>query len=467
MVTVAGEVSLISCFPGFQRPSHPMLHVGVVSKSQVPKIEIGGHSQLPSGGTRHSLDYCTDSYVETAIGFGYFETLISRGDKAEIDKEKQRLQALNSYIETVGEMSPFVFLDMAEETIDLLDRISQALPDQNQAMSELMKAFNTQAISDSIIYHFRLLASSWLKGNREAYADFITSDRGINGYCETTIQQHNREIEHLGLTLLVNVLLKPAGFVLEVAYLDRSPGVLVNTFRFPEEANGQDPSALGSMIHLLFRPDHYDILYPATAEIEVHRVETTFQGGFIPGSVGISGYSGLGALSLIPGFGAPPEGLSAPTGSPLTSYSSSSPGSSASWMHSLPETPQQQAQQIPTAPVPVSAPAPALVPQTHPLRFSEYCQLREYTDNDTWHEPAFQSSTFRNSHFNTAHYNNPNFQPEEYRPGCDESDVPARGPGRKRGSVSKGERDRKIWQVGMVCWQNDRPLVIYNPEPSV
>ena len=52
-------------------------------------------------------------------------------------------------------MSPFVFMDMTEETIELLDRILQALPDQDQAMSELMKAFNTQATSDSIIYHFR------------------------------------------------------------------------------------------------------------------------------------------------------------------------------------------------------------------------------------------------------------------------------------------------------------------------
>lgn len=417
------------------------------------------------------MRYCTDSQVETAIGFGYFETLISRGDKAQIESEKQRLQALNSYIETVGEMSPFVFLDMAEETIDLLDRISQALPDQDQAMSELMKAFNTQETSDSIIYHFRLLASSWLKGNREAYAAFVTSDRGIDGYCETTIQQHNREIEHLGLTLLVNVLLKPAGFVLEVAYLDRSPGVLVNTFRFPEEANGQDPSALGSMIHLLFRPDHYDILYPARTEIQVHRVDTTFQAGYVPNNVGLSGYSdsGLGVLSLIPGFGAPPEGLpplvDAITGSPLTSYSSSSPGST--WMPSpFPETPRQQTQQTqqaPTAPVPVAA--PVLVPQTHPLRFSEYCQLPEYVDNDTWREPTFQSSTFKNSHFNVAHYNNPNFQPEEYRPGCDESDVPTKGPGRKRGSVSKNERDRKIWQV--MCWENDRPLVLYNSDPSV
>ncbi|KAK4218969.1 peptidase C65 Otubain-domain-containing protein [Rhypophila decipiens] len=369
-----------------------------------------------------------------AIGFGYFETLITSCDKAQVEAEKLRMTRLNDYIETVGGMSPYIFLDMSEETIELLGRISDALPDRARAMAELMEAFNNPDISNSIIYHLRLLASSWLRGHSEDYSNFIEEGLGVDGYCETKIQQVNREIEHVGIDLLVNVLLKPVGFVLEIAYLDRSPGSQVNHFRFPSEANHQHPSALGPMIHLLFRPDHYDILYPPQMDIQVHRVNT-FQPSFMASPVGIPDYSSpdLQTLSsLIPGFGGPPPGLApfvdATAGSPLTSYTSS-PGST--WMPSpFTETAQAQAAPVPVA---VPAPTPAL---TYHLRLSEYCQMPEYVENVTSREPAFQTSTFRNSHFNVAHYNNPNFQPEEYKPESDECDLPpTKASGRKRGSV--------------------------------
>ncbi|KAM7205259.1 Peptidase C65 Otubain domain containing protein [Rhypophila sp. PSN 637] len=372
---------------------------------------------------------------ELAIGFGYFETLITSCDKAQVEAEKLRMTRLNDYIENVGGMSPYIFLDMSEETIELLGRISDALPDRARAMAELMEAFNNPDISNSIIYHLRLLASSWLRGHSEDYSNFLEEGLGVDGYCETKIQQVNREIEHVGIDLLVNVLLKPVGFVLEIAYLDRSPGSQVNHFRFPNEANHQHPSTLGPMIHLLFRPDHYDILYPPQMDIQVHRVNT-FQPSFMASPVvGIPDYSSpdLQTLSsLIPGFGGPPPGLApfvdATAGSPLTSYTSSP---SSTWMPSpFPETAQAQAAPVSVA---VPAPTPAL---TYHLRLSEYCQMPEYVENVTSREPAFQTSTFRNSHFNVAHYNNPNFQPEEYKPESDECDfAPTKASGRKRGSV--------------------------------
>ncbi|KAL6859229.1 hypothetical protein J3F83DRAFT_717548 [Trichoderma novae-zelandiae] len=37
-------------------------------------------------------------------------------------------------------------------------------------------------------------------------------------------QTFNREIEHLGIVGLANLLLRPIDIVLEIAYLDRSPG---------------------------------------------------------------------------------------------------------------------------------------------------------------------------------------------------------------------------------------------------
>ncbi|KAJ4298790.1 hypothetical protein N0V88_003823 [Collariella sp. IMI 366227] len=333
-------------------------------------------------------------------------------------------------------LSSFLLEDFVSGTQELLERLAELINDRTQAMRELVKAFNDQSISSSILYHFRLLASTYLKNNRDTYGAFVTTDSGVDGYCQEVLERHGVEIDHLGLTLLVNVLLKPVDFVLEVAYLDRSPGPEVNTYRFPEEANNRHASELGAIIHLLYRPDHYDLLYaPEPVNLQVHRVGGFSQSYEIQNTpMGLHSYGGLDfqhLSSIIPGFGTPTSSL-APlldtNPSPLTAYS---PSPASPWVSTPYVEPIQQAP--PPPPLPVSTPAPQ--PQTHPLRFSEYCQLREYTENNTWRDQTLQTSMFKNSHFNVAHYNNPNFQPEEYRPGAEEHDTPPRSSGRKRGSV--------------------------------
>ena len=269
-----------------------------------------------------------------AIAFGYFEALVNGGGKNQVDAEKQRLVSLNSWIENVGGISPYVFMDMADETFDLFDKISQAIGDRDRAMSQLLATFNNRETSNCILYHFRLLASTWLKANPDDFVDFVHAEGGIDSYCENTLQRHGQEIEHLGLTLLYNALLKPAGFVLEVAVLDRSAGSQVNTIRFPEEATGQHPSELGPIIHLLFRPTHYDLIYPVNMNIQVNRVATFSQSYEIANTpMAMHSYqpTDMQPLAmLIPGFGGPSSGLSpvldATANSPLTSYTSS-PGS--------------------------------------------------------------------------------------------------------------------------------------------
>jgi ubiquitin thioesterase protein OTUB1 len=364
--------------------------------------------------------------------------LVKSGSKDRIEAERVRLGEMTGLLENVGGFSPYVFQDFVDETLALLERMANLVgqQSQDQAMAELLDAFNTTEVSNSVMYHFRMLASSHLKGNRDTYGAFVTTPSGVDGYCSEVLERHGVELDHLGLTLLVNVLLKDAGFVLEVAYLDRSPGSAVNTYRFPEEANNQHPSELGPMIYLLYRPDHYDILYvPEPVDVQVHRVATfshSYEIESSPISLGNFGAVDMHTLSLIPGFGAPAPSLGPmldTTQSPLTTYT---PSPVSPWVSSPYVEPVQQP---PPAPLPVPVPTPAPAPQTHPLRFSEYCQLREYVDNNTWREQTLQTTTFKNSHFNVAHYNNPNFQPEEYKPGAEDHDTPPRASGRKRGSV--------------------------------
>jgi len=411
-------------------------HTRIIGRFKATGTAAGGVSRTrPVHRAHGSTVYKGPADSEpAAIGFGYFETLVKTCNKAGILAERQRLEDLNALIENIGGFAPYVFQDFVDETLALLQKLADLAGHPKQAMEELREAFNALDISNSVMYHFRMLASSYLKANRDTYGAFVTSDAGVDGYCHEILERHNVELDHLGLTLLVNVLLKDAGFVLEVAYLDRSPGSEVNTYRFPEEANNRHPSELGPIIHLLYRPDHYDILYvPEPVNLQVHRVASFSQSYEIessPMTMQNFGAADLQTLSLIPGFAGQTPGF-APmldtSPSPLTTYS---PSPVSPWVSSPYVDPVQQA---PPPPLPVPTPAPA--PQTHPLRFSEYCQLREYVDNHRWREQTLQTTTFKNSHFNVAHYNNPNFQPEEYKPGADDHDPPPRASGRKRGSV--------------------------------
>ncbi|CAK7269464.1 hypothetical protein SEPCBS119000_003581 [Sporothrix epigloea] len=196
-----------------------------------------------------------------ATGFCYFEALIHNGDADLIVREKTRLLELNGYIREVGGYDPYVYEDMVEETEILFGAILNTLPDAENAIRVLTEAFNDEAVSNAIIYHLRLLAASYLKGNVETYEGFITHDGGVVGYCQDWIERPNCEIDHLRLELLASVLLKPSDIVLEIAYLDRSHGSKVTVYKFPEENNSRPEETVSMHISLLFRPDHYDILY--------------------------------------------------------------------------------------------------------------------------------------------------------------------------------------------------------------
>src|ERR1700692_658918 len=123
------------------------------------------------------------------------------------------MTSLNNLLTTVGGFEEWLFEDMVAETTNLLRDLADLVPSSPRAAEELLRQrFNNREISDSIVYHLRLLASSWLKGNRTSYQDFIPDGLGVDGYNKDWIEPVNQEIDHLGITLLIDILLKPIGF---------------------------------------------------------------------------------------------------------------------------------------------------------------------------------------------------------------------------------------------------------------
>ncbi|EFX02271.1 ubiquitin thiolesterase [Grosmannia clavigera kw1407] len=201
------------------------------------------------------------SILGDAIGFCYFEALIHTENMDRIKNERSRLQSLNDYIRDVGHYNPYVYEDMVEETDNLFVKIINAMPETDKAATALTNIFNDANSGNAIIYHLRLLVASYLKGNALLYQDFLIHPDGLEGYCQEYIERPNCEIDHVRIEILANILLKPPDIVLEIAYLDRSVGSNVPLYRFPQENNNREENSIDLRISLLFRPDHYDILY--------------------------------------------------------------------------------------------------------------------------------------------------------------------------------------------------------------
>ncbi|KAM0345502.1 hypothetical protein ACHAPU_006429 [Fusarium lateritium] len=394
-----------------------------------------------------------------AIGFSYFEKLVESGDQAKIEGEVARLMSMNHLLGTVGCYQ--YYEDWADEMFDLLREVAQNVHNPQFAHALINDKWNDRNVADGLIYYLRLLAGTYLKAHAAGFDPFITEYNGVQGYCSQCIDIPNREIEHLGIEALSNVLLKPIDVILEVVYLDRSVGTEANIHRFPGELNGQDVSNLGT-INLLFRPDHYDILYKGVA-VQVFRVNGfTHNTNITTDQPDLGQYATMNfdALSIIPGFSnsAALGGLGHIAPPPSNSMSESfSSVQHSPWMSSFPESLPSSTQRItapqpppimaspqsPTPPASISgssaiAPSPAMVsasgpgPQsTLPMRTASSYHIRfspvqlDYDEGkNNFPESTFQvtTNTFKNSIWNRAHYCNPNFHPEEWSPDDEHTD---------------------------------------------
>lgn len=337
--------------------------------------------------------------------------------------------------------------DMIDETIELLRTL--ALNAQNPAagMNQLMARFSDEGVDNAIIYHMRLLAAATIKADPTPYDAFIPHNIGTEEFVKSSIELPNQEIEQIGINLLVKALLEPAGLSLEIAYLDRTPGSEVNTYRFPETTSPDDPSTLC----LLFRPDHYDIVYrrPQPPPIQVNRAMNFTNQLQITATPAMGAYSSVDITplaSLMPVFGelSSMSPMGGTQDAPLPANYSSSGAQPWQVVSSLPNQMAPPAISRPfTAPdvppppttrptiQPVhSLPSTVAIEVEHPVRFSKY-NYPKLCEESGFSEPQFRTSAFRNSHHNKAHYNNDQFQPELYNPN-DESG--GRSGHRKRGS---------------------------------
>ncbi|XP_062132496.1 ubiquitin thioesterase otubain-like [Drosophila sulfurigaster albostrigata] len=183
-----------------------------------------------------------------SFAYSYLEHLIS--NSLAYHKFRVLAEGFKDKLMRLGFPS-FTLEDFHATFIDVINRVCPDTPGGIQrARHELHCLFNNQRYSDYVIVYLRLITSGQLQADAEFYQHFIEGNLSIEEFRHQEVEPMFKESDHIHIIALCAAL----GVGVRVEYLDRGEGGTVKTHDFPE---GCQP-----MVYLIYRPSHYDILYP-------------------------------------------------------------------------------------------------------------------------------------------------------------------------------------------------------------
>lgn len=187
-----------------------------------------------------------------AFGYAYFESLLADSDPQQTELDKFIKFTKQSKDELIDLGLPSVTIeDFYEVFLDVLVSIKDGLISNGD---QLLERFCDQAISDYIVVYFRLITSGYLQRNADTFANFIVGTSSIVDFCKTEVEPMYKESDHIHVVAITSALEVRT----RIIYMDRgSSADSVNAHDFPEQELPVKPR-----IHLLYRPGHYDVLYP-------------------------------------------------------------------------------------------------------------------------------------------------------------------------------------------------------------
>lgn len=133
--------------------------------------------------------------------------------------------------------------------MDVVNRIDNCT-DEQTALQLLHEQFNDSGYSDYMVVYLRLITSGQLQKEETFYQHFIEGNRSVVDFCHQEVEPMFKESDHIHIIALCSAL--DAG--VRVEYMDRGEGGVVIAHNFPENVQPN--------VFLLYRPGHYDILYP-------------------------------------------------------------------------------------------------------------------------------------------------------------------------------------------------------------
>ncbi|KAL8519939.1 hypothetical protein ACS0TY_010755 [Phlomoides rotata] len=196
--------------------------------------------------------------------FAYLEHILETQDHAEVDRIKASVEECRKTLLSLG-TAEFTFEDFFALFLEQLDNVLSGNED-SISHDELLQRSRDQSVSDYVVMFFRFITSGEIKKRSEFYEPFVQglTNSTVEQFCKSSVDPMGEESDHIHITALSDAL----GVPIRIAYLDRSHddkgSVSVNHHDFTPTVGDLTGAtvALKPFITLLYRPGHYDILYP-------------------------------------------------------------------------------------------------------------------------------------------------------------------------------------------------------------
>ena len=179
-----------------------------------------------------------------SLGFRYFQLLLQA--ETELKRFKDKIAGSAKEMADLGFPS-FTVQDFYDNFMETLEKLGSEI---KSADPDLCDLYNDQGLSDYLVVFLRLLTSMQLQKECEFYQNFMEGGQTVAEFCNTDVEPMYRESDHIHIIALTAA----TGINVRIIYLDRGSNKEASIHDFPE---GSKPE-----ITLLYRPGHYDILYP-------------------------------------------------------------------------------------------------------------------------------------------------------------------------------------------------------------
>lgn len=206
--------------------------------------------------------------------FAYLEGLLLNSNSEELNRFEQCLSGWKEKLLCAG-FQELVFSDAMELLQEQVTAIRRSDSAPRLALPQLEGAMRDEMVSNMIVVLLRFITSAEIQRRQEFFAPFIMGMHDdvldVANFCHRHVEPMGEESDHVHIVALTDALLVPV----RVLYLDNSnrgadyggadAGVKPNSHDFiPEPLASPEPCQ--PVVHILYRPGHYDILYPASAD---------------------------------------------------------------------------------------------------------------------------------------------------------------------------------------------------------
>ncbi|XP_052177116.1 OVARIAN TUMOR DOMAIN-containing deubiquitinating enzyme 1 isoform X2 [Diospyros lotus] len=200
--------------------------------------------------------------------FSYLEHVLESQDRGEVNRITINVEQCRKTLQNLG-YPDFTFEDFFALFFEQLENVLQG-NEVSISHDELLQRCRDQSVSDYVVMFFRFVTSGEIRKRSEFFEPFILglTNATVEQFCKSSVEPMGEESDHVHITALSDAL----GVPIRVVYLDRSScdtgGVSVNHHDFIPASNdlpvgtGGGSETVKPFITLLYRPGHYDILYP-------------------------------------------------------------------------------------------------------------------------------------------------------------------------------------------------------------